>query len=405
MEKAGRDQKERQVTRRFDVVVLGAGAAGMMCAFRAGQRGRSVLVVDHAKAPGEKIRISGGGRCNFTNLHAGPRNYLSANPHFAKSALARYTPRDFLDLVERHKIAWHEKTLGQLFCDDSAKDIVRMLLAEMRAADVVLELQVQPTAVEKTLDGFRILTSGGPVDAGSLVVATGGKSIPKMGATGFAYEIARQFGLKIVETRPGLVPLTLDPHMLEKLSPLSGVAVQAEVRHGKTSFREALLFTHRGLSGPSILQISSFWREGDDVKLAIEPDLDMAQQLKAARKANGRQAAQTALSENLPKRLAQFFVESQGIAGNLADLSDKAIEKLAASIRDWTIRPAGSEGYRTAEVTIGGVDTSDLDSRMMQAKAVPGLYFIGECVDVTGWLGGYNFQWAWASGHVCGEAL
>nr|WP_281029205.1 NAD(P)/FAD-dependent oxidoreductase [Rhizobium deserti] len=393
------------MTRRFDVVVLGAGAAGMMCAFRAGQRGRSVLVVDHAKAPGEKIRISGGGRCNFTNLHAGPRNYLSANPHFAKSALARYTPRDFLDLVERHKIAWHEKTLGQLFCDDSAKDIVRMLLAEMRAADVVLELQVQPTAVEKTLDGFRILTSGGPVDAGSLVVATGGKSIPKMGATGFAYEIARQFGLKIVETRPGLVPLTLDPHMLEKLSPLSGVAVQAEVRHGKTSFREALLFTHRGLSGPSILQISSFWREGDDVKLAIEPDLDMAQQLKAARKANGRQAAQTALSENLPKRLAQFFVESQGIAGNLADLSDKAIEKLAASIRDWTIRPAGSEGYRTAEVTIGGVDTSDLDSRMMQAKAVPGLYFIGECVDVTGWLGGYNFQWAWASGHVCGEAL
>jgi predicted Rossmann fold flavoprotein len=387
------------------VVVLGAGAAGMMCAFRAGQRGRSVLVVDHAKAPGEKIRISGGGRCNFTNIHASPRNYLSANPHFAKSALARYTPRDFLDLVERHKIAWHEKTLGQLFCDDSAKDIVRMLLAEMRAANVVLELQTQVTSVEKTSDGFRVMTSGGPVEAGSLVVATGGKSIPKMGATGFAYELARQFGLKIVETRPGLVPLTLDPHMLEKLSPLSGIAVPAEVRHGKTSFREALLFTHRGLSGPSILQISSFWREGDDVKLVIEPDLDMAERLKAARRANGRQAAQTALSDSLPKRLAQFFVDSQGVAGNLADLSDRVVEKLAASIHDWTIRPAGSEGYRTAEVTIGGVDTSDLDSRTMQAKAVPGLYFIGECVDVTGWLGGYNFQWAWASGHVCGEAL
>jgi predicted Rossmann fold flavoprotein len=393
------------LTRTFDVVVLGAGAAGMMCAIRAGQLGRSVLVLDHAKAPGEKIRISGGGRCNFTNIHAGPRNYLSGNPHFAKSALARYSPRDFLDLVERHGIAWHEKTLGQLFCDDSAKDIVQMLLVEMRSVGAKLELQTQVTSVEKTLDGFRVTTSAGAVEARSLVVATGGKSIPKMGATGFAYEIARQFGIKLVETRPGLVPLTLDPNTLEKLSPLSGIAVPVEIRHGKTLFREALLFTHRGLSGPSILQISSFWREGDEVRLMIEPDLDIAALLKAARKVNGRQAPQTALAEMLPKRLAQFFVETQNVTGHLADLPDKAIDRLSTSIHDWVIRPAGSEGYRTAEVTLGGIDTSELDSKTMQAKAVPGLYFIGECVDVTGWLGGYNFQWAWASGHVCGEAL
>ncbi|SMF43914.1 hypothetical protein SAMN02982989_2158 [Xaviernesmea oryzae] len=393
------------MTRKFDVVVLGAGAAGMMCAIRAGGRGRSVLVIDHARAPGEKIRISGGGRCNFTNIHAGAKNFLSANPHFAKSALARYTPRDFLDMVEAHGIAWHEKTLGQLFCDESARDIIRMLLSEMKAANVVLELQKQVTTVEKTLDGFRIGTSDGPVEALSLVIATGGKSIPKMGATGFAYDIARQFGLKIVETRPALVPLTLDPNLLEKLSPLSGIGVPAEIRHGRTAFREALLFTHRGLSGPSILQISSYWREGDEITLAIEPDLDIAAALKTGRKANGRQAAQTVLAEILPKRLAQFFVESRGITGHLADLSDKAIDSLAGSIQNWTVRPAGSEGYRTAEVTLGGVDTSELDSKTMQAKAVPGLYFIGECVDVTGWLGGYNFQWAWASGYVCGESL
>jgi predicted Rossmann fold flavoprotein len=393
------------VARTFDVVILGAGAAGMMCAARAGQRGRSVLVLDHAKAPGEKIRISGGGRCNFTNLHTAPQNFLSANPHFAKSALARYTPRQFLDLVERHGIAWHEKTLGQLFCDDSARDIVRMLLAEMQNAGVKLELQTQVTSVEKTDAGFRIETSNGAVEASSVVVATGGKSIPKMGSTGFAYEIASRFGLRIIETRPGLVPLTLDPGMLERLAPLSGIAVPAELRHGKTVFREALLFTHRGLSGPAILQISSYWREGEDIRLVIEPDVDAAANLKQARKANGRQAVQTALSTVLPKRLAQFFVESQAMTGTLAELPDKAIDRLAAAIGDWTIRPAGSEGYRTAEVTLGGVDTSGLESRTMQAKDVPGLFFIGECVDVTGWLGGYNFQWAWASGVACGDAV
>lgn len=394
------------MARKFDVVILGAGAAGMMCAIRAGARGRSVLIVDHAKSPGDKIRISGGGRCNFTNIHASPKNYLSANPHFVKSALARYSAQDFIDLVDRHGIAWHEKTLGQLFCDDSARDIIRMLLAEMDAAGAKLELQTGITAVEKTTDGFRIGTSRGEtIEARSLVVATGGKSIPKMGATGLAYDIARQFDLKLVETRPGLVPLTLDPNLLEKLSPLSGIAAPAELRHGKTAFREALLFTHRGLSGPAILQISSYWREGDEIAVVIEPDRRIAEELKAARKANGKQAVQTALGDILPKRLAQFFAEKHPAATKLADCSDKLLDAIALSVQEWRIRPAGSEGYRTAEVTLGGLDTVELDSKTMQAKSVPGLHFIGECVDVTGWLGGYNFQWAWSSGHVCGEAV
>jgi len=394
------------MTEKCDVLILGAGAAGMMCAIRAGQRGRSVIVLDHAKAPGEKIRISGGGRCNFTNIHAGPKNYLSQNPHFAKSALARYTPRDFLDLVEKHKIAWHEKTLGQLFCDDSAKDIIRMLLTEMQAVGAKLRLQTEITSVEgMATGGFRVTTSQGTIEAKSLVVATGGKSIPKMGSTGFAYKLAEQFGLPLVEPRPGLVPLTLDPSQLERLSPLSGVAVPADISHGKTTFREALLFTHRGLSGPSILQISSYWREGDAIRLKLEPEQDIAEKLKAAKKANGRQSAQTALGEILPKRLAQYLVEQSGLTSHLADVSDKALMALAASAQDWQIRPSGSEGYRTAEVTLGGVDTGHLDSRTMQAKAVPGFYFIGEGVDVTGWLGGYNFQWAWASGYAAGESV
>lgn len=388
---------------KCDVLILGAGAAGMMCAIRAGQRGRSVIVLDHAKAPGEKIRISGGGRCNFTNIHAGPKNYLSANPHFAKSALARYTPRDFIALVEKHGIAWHEKTLGQLFCDDSAKDIIRMLLAEMQAAGAKLRLQTEISAVAHDGQRFRVTTSSGVIEAESLVVATGGKSIPKMGATGFAYQIAEQFGLPLLEPRPGLVPLTLDPALLEKLSPLSGVAVAAEAFHGKTSFREALLFTHRGLSGPSILQISSYWREGDAIRLKLEPEIDILSHLKDAKRANGRQSAQTALSEILPKRLAQHVVEKAAITGNLADMSDKVLAKLATEAQEWDIKPAGSEGYRTAEVTLGGVDTTHLDSRTMAAKSLPNLFFIGECVDVTGWLGGYNFQWAWASGHAAGE--
>ena len=389
---------------RYDVIVLGAGAAGMMCAIRAGRRGRSVLVLDHAAAPGEKIRISGGGRCNFTNIHAGPKNFLSANPHFAKSALARFTPQDFIAIVERHGIAWHEKTLGQLFCDNSAKDIIRMLTDEMRAAGAQLRLRTEVGGIEQSDGGYRISTSEGIFEATSLVVATGGKSIPKMGATGFAYRLAEQFDLPIVETRPGLVPLTLDPQLLQHLAPLSGIAVPAEIRHGKTAFREALLFTHRGLSGPAILQISSYWREGEDISVVIEPDIDLFELLKKAKQVNGRQSAQTALAEILPKRLAQHFVENEGISGNMADQSDKRLQQLASAIQSWSVKPSGSEGYRTAEVTLGGIDTDCLDSRTMQVKTVPGLFFIGECVDVTGWLGGYNFQWAWASGHVAGEA-
>ncbi|KAA0699556.1 NAD(P)/FAD-dependent oxidoreductase [Neorhizobium sp. P12A] len=392
------------MAQKCDVVVIGAGAAGMMCAIRAGRRGRSVTVLDHAAAPGEKIRISGGGRCNFTNINAGPKNFLSANPHFAKSALARFTPQDFIAMVERYGIAWHEKTLGQLFCDESAKDIIRMLVDEMRSASVDLRLRTEIASVERHGDGFRIHASDGPIDATSLVIASGGKSIPKMGASGFAYRIAEQFSLPVVETRPGLVPLTIEPSLLQRLTPLSGIAAPAEIRHGKTSFREALLFTHRGLSGPAILQISSYWREGDEISIGIEPDIDVFEHLKAARQANGRQSAQTALAEILPKRLAQHVVEAEEMDGNMADQSDKRLQRLAASVQDWRIKPSGSEGYRTAEVTLGGIDTACLDSRSMQVKTIPGLFFIGECVDVTGWLGGYNFQWAWASGFVAGEA-
>ncbi|WP_438750138.1 NAD(P)/FAD-dependent oxidoreductase [Pararhizobium sp. O133] len=390
---------------QFDVVILGAGAAGMMAAIEAGKRGRRAVVLDHAKAPGEKIRISGGGRCNFTNIHAGPKNFLSANPHFCKSALARYTPHDFIGMVDRHGIAWHEKTLGQLFCDDSAKDIIRMLLTEMKDARAVLRLGAEIRSVEKTASGFRVATGDGAIDAASLIVATGGKSIPKMGATGLAYRIAEQFGLPLIETRPALVPLTLDPAQLETLSALAGVAVDAQVRFGKTAFEEALLITHRGLSGPAILQISSYWREGGDIRIGLLPGVDIVASLKAARRDNGRQALQTALSELLPKRLAQFFAETAGLSNRtLADLSDKVIDAFCLRLKDWAITPAGSEGYRTAEVTLGGVDTRALDSRTMQARDVPGLYFIGECVDVTGWLGGYNFQWAWASGFSAGQA-
>ncbi|MBD2747049.1 NAD(P)/FAD-dependent oxidoreductase [Microvirga sp. BT688] len=389
---------------QFDVVVIGAGAAGMMCAAEAGKRGRSVLVVDHAAKPGEKIRISGGGRCNFTNLNAGPANFISQNPSFAISALRRYTQRDFIALVERYGIAYHEKTLGQLFCDGSSKQIVDLLLNEMRQADVELRLSTSVQSVEKTPEGFALGLSQGAVQCRSLVVASGGKSIPKMGATGFGYDLAQQFGLKLVETRPALVPLTLEPTMLERLTPLAGVAVDAVAACGKTQFPEALLFTHRGLSGPSILQISSYWREGDEITLSMLPGVNLFEELRAARAQNGRQALQTALSAFLPKRLAQLIAETEKGPANLADYSDKRLRAVEEAVNRWRFKPAGSEGYRTAEVTLGGVDTRELDSRTMEAKAVPGLYFIGEVVDVTGWLGGYNFQWAWSSGWCAGQA-
>ncbi len=389
----------------YDVIVLGAGAAGMMCAVEAGKRGRRVLVVDHAAAPGEKIRISGGGRCNFTNRHASPAQFLSGNPGFCISALRRYTAQDFVRLVERHGIAYHEKTLGQLFCDGSSKQIVNLFADEMRAAGVALRLRTGFERVERAGEGFRVQLSDEAVEAASVVVATGGKSIPKMGATGAGYDIAAAFGLRVTETRPGLVPLTLDPGTLDRLRPLAGVAVDAaSVQHGKTRFAEAMLFTHRGLSGPAMLQISSYWREGDEITVSMLPGLELFERLRAARRENGRQALQTALAAHLPRRLAQAVAEAEPGPPNLADCSDKYLKRIEAAVNAWRFKPAGSEGYRTAEVTLGGVDTRDLDSRTMAAKAVPGLYFVGEVVDVTGWLGGYNFQWAWSSGWCAGQA-
>ena len=390
--------------KQVDVIVIGAGAAGMMCAAEAGRRGRSVLVVEHAFAPGEKIRISGGGRCNFTNLGAGPSNYISDNPGFCISALRRYSQRDFIALVDRHGIAWHEKTLGQLFCDGSSQQIIDLLVREMKRHGAELRLGTAVAGIEKTADGFTVALPGGDMRCRSVVMASGGLSIPKMGATGFAYDVARQFGLGIVAPRPALVPLTFDPAILERLKPLAGVAVDAaSVRSGRTRFDEALLFTHRGLSGPAILQISSYWKPGEEIAVSLLPGTDIFSELRAARAANGRQAPHTALSALLPKRLAQAITDREGMAGNIADLSDKRLRQLEAAINDWRVVPAGTEGYRTAEVTAGGVDTKDLDSKTMQARAVPGLFFIGEAVDVTGWLGGYNFQWAWSSGWSAGQ--
>lgn len=391
---------------RHDVVVIGAGAAGMMCAAIAGRRGRKVLVLDSAKKPGEKIRISGGGRCNFTNIHATPAQFLSANPHFCISALSRFSPADFIALVDRYRIKWHEKTLGQLFCDGPATQIIDMLLAEMKAGQAQLRLAVTVQYVEKTPDGFTLqLSSGEMLECGALVVATGGKSIPKMGATDFGYRLAEQFGLRLTETRPGLVPLTFDAQLLERLEDLSGVALPARVSCGKTAFEEALLFTHRGLSGPVILQISSYWREGREIAVDMLPGRDALEALKTARQQNGKQSAHTFLSALVPKRLAKVVADLPVYQGPLGGLSDDKLRALAGGIDGWRIVPSGTEGYRTAEVTVGGVDTHGLDSRTMQAKGVPGLHFIGEVVDVTGWLGGYNFQWAWASGWCAGQAV
>jgi predicted Rossmann fold flavoprotein len=389
----------------FDVIVIGAGAAGMMCAIEAGRRGRRVLVIDHAKAAGEKIRISGGGRCNFTNIHTRPANFLSENPRFCISALSRYQPKDFIAWIERHGIAWHEKTLGQLFCDESATQIVGMLLGEMRAQGVVLRLKTEVSGIERDGAGFRLATSGAEITCESLVIATGGKSIPAMGATGFGYEVATQFGLGLVASRPGLVPLTFEIGLLDRLKALAGVAVDVRVTSGKTTFEEAMLFTHRGISGPAILQISSYWREGGEIGLNLVPATDVFQALRLARTETGKQAVVTVLAQHLPRRLAEHVLAAQGVGGNIGDASDKTLRAVAEAVNAWRVKPVGSEGYRTAEVTLGGVDTRDLDSKTLAAKAVPGLYFIGEVVDVTGWLGGYNFQWAWASGWCAGQAV
>jgi predicted Rossmann fold flavoprotein len=388
---------------RFDVVVIGAGAAGMMCAIEAGKRGRRVLVLDHARTPGEKIRISGGGRCNFTNLRTGPEAFLSTNPAFCRSALSRYRPPDIIALLDRHGIAWHEKALGQLFCDGSARQVVDLLLAEIREAGVELRLGVEADAIAKGADGFTLTLDGRPLACAALVIATGGKSIPKMGASGFGYDVARQFGLAVTETRPALVPLTFEAGLLARLSPLAGVAVDVRVACGKAAFEEAMLFTHRGLSGPAILQISSYWREGEAITIDMAPGTDIAATLREAKAANGRQGAAGVLARRLPARLAQRLAEPA--RGNLADTPDRTLAAIGEAVNRWRVKPVGSEGYRTAEVTLGGVDTRGLDQRTMQAKAVPGLYFVGEVVDVTGWLGGYNFQWAWASGWCAGQAV
>ena len=390
---------------RFDVVVIGAGAAGMMCAIEAARRGRRVLVRDHAKTAGEKIRISGGGRCNFTNLHTAPDCFISANPRFCISALSRYKPADVIALLERHGVAWHEKTLGQLFCDGSATQVVDLLKAEMAAAGAMLRLATPVLGVAKSADGFRVSLQGDDVACEALVIATGGKSIPKMGATSFGYQVAEQFGVGVVEARPGLVPLTFEAALLERLKALAGVSLDVRVSCGKTRFEEAMLFTHRGLSGPAILQISSYWRPGEAIEVDMAPGVDVYGALKQASAENGRASTVTVLAQWLPRRLAQLIAETNQADGNLAEASDGRLKGLAAAVNAWRVKPVGSEGYRTAEVTVGGVDTRALDGRTMAVKAVPGLYFIGEVVDVTGWLGGYNFQWAWASGWCAGQAV
>jgi predicted Rossmann fold flavoprotein len=389
--------------RDLDVLVLGGGAAGLMCAIEAAKRGRQVLVLDHAKRPADKIRISGGGRCNFTNLHCSPANFLSQNPRFCVSALKRYTQQDFLGLVEKHRISWHEKTLGQLFCDNSAKDIIQMLLSELEAAGGVLQLETSISAVSKPDDRFSVATSKGPVRAKSLVVATGGPSIPKMGATGFGYDLARQFRHDVIAPRAALVPLTFSDANKDLCARLSGVSVDAEVSFKKTTFREGLLFTHRGLSGPSILQISSYWEEGRPISVNLLPGTDVFDALRAARSATPKQDLKTGLTQLLPSRLVDELSQVFQLKGRMADLSDKVLRRCSEQLNRWQLTPVGTEGYRTAEVTLGGVNTKELSSKTMESAKVPGLYFIGEVVDVTGHLGGFNFQWAWSSGHAAGQ--
>ncbi len=389
---------------QFDTIILGAGAAGLMCAAHAGGR---VLLIDHAKAPGEKIRISGGGRCNFTNLYAGPENFLSRNPHFCKSALSRYTQWDFIELIDRHGIAWHEKTLGQLFCDGSAKQIVQMLRDMVAANGADLWLNTAIDQVQKTATGFDLTVTrdGRPqkLVCANLVIATGGKSIPKMGATGLAFDLARQFGHDIIEPHPGLVPLTFPEG---RFSAISGVSlpVRARAQQGP-EFQEALLFTHRGLSGPAILQISSYWRAGQSIVIDLLNGLDLFETLRARRNSDGRRNLTTVLGTLLPGRLVDHLARDIPMQGNLADQSDAALRDLANALADFRLTPNGSEGYRTAEVTLGGVNTDALSSKTMQSTQMPNLYFIGEAVDVTGWLGGFNFQWAWASAMAAARAL
>ncbi len=388
-----------------DVLIIGAGAAGMMCAIEAGKRGRAVALLDHAKKPGEKIRISGGGRCNFTNTRCSAKHFISSNPHFAKSALAQYKAQDFINLVNSYNIGWHEKSLGQLFCNNRSSDIIEMLLSELDMANVDLLLEQRVNEIRHADGFFYVHCEDRTLKASSLVIATGGKSIPKMGATGFGYNIARQFGLNVGETRPALVPFTFDPDRLTAMRKMAGLSFDCTVRCGKTEFSEAALFTHRGLSGPAMLQISSYWREGMEIFVKFSKADAILSKFDVARKTKGKQEVHNWLAEFFPAALAKFICSEAEIDSRIAELSKSDIARLKMVLTQWQIKPAGSEGYRTAEVTLGGVDTNELNSRDMQSKKMPGLFFIGEVVDVTGWLGGYNFQWAWSSGWAAGQVV
>ena len=391
------------MTEQFDVIVVGAGAAGMMSAIEAGKRGRKVLLVDHAKKIGEKIRISGGGRCNFTNIHTHRSKFISNNPKFVISALKQYTQNNFIDLIKKHNIKFHEKKLGQLFCDESAQQIIDMLLLECEMANVVLKKDTIIDDIDKQDDKYFIVVGDDKYFCESLIIATGGLSIPKIGASKFGYDIAQKFNLKVIETLPALVPLTFSEKILAICKELTGLSVEAVVSFKKTFFEEGMLFTHRGLSGPSILQISSYWKLGDNIKVNLSPKLDIDKFLNERKISNPKQDISIIVSEILPKRLAHIICNENNVNGNICELSNKVLTSLSNSINAWVINPIGTEGYRTAEVTLGGIDTEEISSKTMMSNKHPGLFFIGEVVDVTGHLGGYNFQWAWSSGYVAGQ--
>ena len=388
----------------FDVVIVGAGAAGLMCALIAGRRGRRVLLLEHSNQPGSKILISGGGRCNFTNLEVTAERFLSANPHFCKSALSRFSERDFIAMVEQHRIRYHEKTLGQLFCDGSAREILAMLMAECERSGVDLRVNHRVAEISRT-ERFRIETDRGSFAAPALVIATGGLSIPKLRASGMAYDVARKFGLEVIEPRPGLVPFKVASELLDLIRPLAGVSVQATVSCNRQSFRESVLFTHRGLSGPAILQISSYWRAGDTVSIDLAPEIEVEGFLKERKRTRPKAELKTVLAEIRPARLAQAIADSAATEGAIANIPDRSLAAIASRLKRWEIVPSETEGWAKAEVTVGGIDTAGLSSQTMEARNVRGLYFIGEAVDVTGWLGGYNFQWAWSSGWCAGQAV
>ncbi|MES2961648.1 MAG: NAD(P)/FAD-dependent oxidoreductase [Pseudomonadota bacterium] len=389
----------------YDIVIIGAGAAGLMCAAVAGKRGRKVLLVDHAKSVGDKIRISGGGRCNFTNLFTTPKNFISNNPHFCVSALQRFTQHDFIALVKKHEIAFHEKTLGQLFCDVSSKQIIEMLLKECAEGNVEIRLESKVEEIKKSENIFELKIKNEEINCESLVIATGGLSIPKMGATGFGYDVARQFGLKIIQTTPALVPFTLDEKTLKETVNLAGVSADAIVTCGKISFREAILFTHRGISGPAILQISSYWKHGDKITINLAPEIDVFVKIQEEKKSKPKQELPTFLATFLPKSLANYLAQKSGFSGNLADFSNQKLKEIANLVNAFELTPNGTEGYAKAEVTLGGINVDQISSKSFEVKLVPNLFFIGEVLDVTGWLGGFNFQWAWASGKAAGECV